>query len=92
VRYDGKGARQVRTPDGKGEGGRWDMRWDPVWIRIGTEWRVGVLRAWIRPAAGAPWLAQVEYAEPATFARWCRFCFVYDPVVIRPLNAAPPED
>jgi hypothetical protein len=90
--YDGKGARQVRPPQARREGGRWVKRWDPVWIRIGEQWRVGILKIWIRPEAGAPWLAQVEYCEPATVAGWCLDFFVYDPKFIRPLGAtAPPE-
>jgi len=88
--YDGKGARQVRGPDGQG-GGKWLRRWDPVWILIGEEWRIGILRCWIRPAPGAGWLVQVEFGEPRATALFEVGFFVYDPAHIRPLRPTLPE-
>ncbi len=87
--YSGKGARQVRPPDA--DSGHWVARWDPVWIRIGERWQVGVLRGWIRRSGDPRWLAQVEYASRAT-AGWSRDFFLYDPQHIRPLQAQPPSD
>lgn len=89
---DGRGARNVLLPDGYAPGGRFEKRWEPVWLRLGDAWRVGILRAWIKQGPGEPWLVQVDYGKPDAYAGWRSDWFVYDPRHIRPLDAAAPPD
>ncbi|WP_354645266.1 hypothetical protein [Kitasatospora camelliae] len=37
-----------------------ERTWRLVWIRIGGQWRSGILSAWCRPPGSRIWLAQVR--------------------------------
>lgn len=57
-----------------------ERTWRAVHIRVGGEWRTGVLTVWRRPPQSAVWVAHVRWGEDALWG-W----FIYDRERIRPV-------
>ncbi|MGY0466819.1 hypothetical protein ACW14Y_42170 [Kitasatospora sp. cg17-2] len=66
-------------------------RWRLVELRLGGDWRAGMLTVWRRPPGAAVWVVHVRWAEDSTADQGWGW-FVFDPARIRPLPepAGPP--
>ncbi|GAA2747024.1 MULTISPECIES: hypothetical protein [Kitasatospora] len=61
-----------------------DRTWRAVHIRVGGEWRTGILTVWRRPARSRVWVAHVRWGEDLAWG-W----FIYDRATIRQVPVPP---
>ncbi|MFJ4094133.1 hypothetical protein ACIPYS_21340 [Kitasatospora sp. NPDC089913] len=60
-------------------------RWRLVEVRLGGEWRAGLLTVWRRPPGATVWVVHVRWAADSTGADPGWGWFLFDPERIRPL-------
>ncbi|WP_354643958.1 hypothetical protein [Kitasatospora camelliae] len=71
-----RASRELMTVPGHS---RDERTWRLVHIRVGGEWRSGILTVWRRPPSSRVWVAHVRWGEDDQWG-W----FVFDPATIRP--------